>query len=69
MAFLNWSINLCYIYRMLNILLLSIEIEWLINFFFSSDALAIEAPQEQGRKRSAKQRTPKKIHQQPLNDA
>ncbi|XP_025409241.1 myeloid leukemia factor isoform X2 [Sipha flava] len=34
-----------------------------------SDVLAIEAPQEQGRKRSAKQRKPKKIHQQPLNDA
>jgi len=33
--------------------------------------LAIENPPvEQGRKRSAKQRTPKKIHQQPaVNDA
>lgn len=39
-----------------------------INLFFS-DALAVEGQPEQGRKRSIKQRTPKKIHQYPVNDA
>jgi len=31
--------------------------------------LASEGPQDQGRKRAAKQRTPKKIEQYPVNDA
>lgn len=38
--------------------------------YFFSDALAIEGVQpEQGRKRATKQRTPKKIQQNPVNDA
>lgn len=39
-------------------------------YFVFSDVLAIVSPPaEQGRKRSAKQRTPKKIQQHPENDA
>ncbi|XP_025204660.1 myeloid leukemia factor isoform X3 [Melanaphis sacchari] len=34
-----------------------------------SDVLPIEGQQDQGRKRAAKQRTPKKIQQYPVNDA
>ncbi|XP_025204659.1 myeloid leukemia factor isoform X2 [Melanaphis sacchari] len=35
----------------------------------NSDVLPIEGQQDQGRKRAAKQRTPKKIQQYPVNDA
>jgi len=41
----------------------------LIYIYVFSDVLAIESPPEQGRKRLAKQRTPKKIHQYPINNA
>lgn len=37
--------------------------------FFFSEVLPIEGHQDQGRKRAAKQRTPKKIQQYPVNDA
>lgn len=50
----------------------NISYKWFV-FIYSfcfSDALAIEGAQpEQGRKRATKQRTPKKIQQNPVYDA